>query len=53
MFPVASIENQERLDQLRWLSNGFRINIVEVASEGFGIDTQEDFERLKQFLEGK
>jgi 3-deoxy-manno-octulosonate cytidylyltransferase (CMP-KDO synthetase) len=52
-FPVARIEKQERLEQLRWLSNGFRINMVEVASEGFGIDTQEDFERLKQFLEGK
>jgi 3-deoxy-manno-octulosonate cytidylyltransferase (CMP-KDO synthetase) len=52
-FPVAKIEKQERLEQLRWLSNGLIINMVEVVSHGFGIDTEEDFERLKQFLKGK
>lgn len=52
-FPVSKLESQERLEQLRWLSNGFKINMVEAASEGFGIDTEQDFERLKQFLDKK
>ncbi len=52
-FPVAKLESQEKLEQLRWLSNGFKINMVEAESEGFGIDTEQDFERLKQFLNKK
>jgi 3-deoxy-manno-octulosonate cytidylyltransferase (CMP-KDO synthetase) len=52
-FPVSKLESQERLEQLRWLSNGFKISMVEAASEGFGIDTEQDFERLKQFLDQK
>ncbi|MCA0362445.1 MAG: 3-deoxy-manno-octulosonate cytidylyltransferase [Bacteroidetes bacterium] len=49
-FPVSKLENLEKLEQLRWLSNGFKINGVEVESESIGIDTPEDFEALKQFL---
>jgi 3-deoxy-manno-octulosonate cytidylyltransferase (CMP-KDO synthetase) len=52
-FPVAKLESQEKLEQLRWLSNGFKINMVEASSEGFGIDTEQDFEHLKQFLNKK
>jgi 3-deoxy-manno-octulosonate cytidylyltransferase (CMP-KDO synthetase) len=50
---MAKLESQEKLEQLRWLSNGFKINMVEATSEGFGIDTEQDFERLKQFLDKK
>ncbi|MCP9765367.1 3-deoxy-manno-octulosonate cytidylyltransferase [Lacihabitans soyangensis] len=52
-YPMAKLESQEKLEQLRWLSNGFKINMVEATSEGFGIDTEQDFERLKQFLDKK
>ncbi|HLO43569.1 MAG TPA: 3-deoxy-manno-octulosonate cytidylyltransferase [Leadbetterella sp.] len=52
-FPLAKLESQEKLEQLRWLSNGFKISMVEATSEGFGIDTEQDFERLKQFLDEK
>lgn len=52
-YPVSKLESQERLEQLRWLSNGFKINMVEAPSEGFGIDTEQDFERLRQFLDKK
>jgi 3-deoxy-manno-octulosonate cytidylyltransferase (CMP-KDO synthetase) len=52
-FPISKLESQERLEQLRWLSNGFKINMVEAPNEGFGIDTEQDFERLKQFLDKK
>ena len=49
-LPVARLESQERLEQLRWLANGYKVKMVEVFSDGIGIDTEEDFQRLKQFL---
>lgn len=52
-LPMAKLETIEKLEQLRWLSNGYKINMVEVFFEGIGIDTEEDFLRLKQFLEQK
>ncbi|MBL0300396.1 MAG: 3-deoxy-manno-octulosonate cytidylyltransferase [Cytophagaceae bacterium] len=52
-FPVSKLENLEKLEQLRWLSNGFNIKAVEVESDSIGIDTPEDFEALRQFLQGK
>lgn len=51
--PIGKLESQEKLEQLRWLSNGFKISMVEATCEGFGIDTEQDFERLKQFLDQK
>ena len=52
-YPMSLLESQEKLEQLRWLSNGFKINMVEAQNDGFGIDTEEDFEKLKQFLSEK
>lgn len=49
-LPVARLEAQEKLEQLRWLANGYKVKMVEVFSDGIGIDTEEDFLRLKQFL---
>ena len=49
-LPVARLEAQERLEQLRWLANGYKVKMVEVFSDGIGIDTEEDFLRLRQFL---
>jgi 3-deoxy-manno-octulosonate cytidylyltransferase (CMP-KDO synthetase) len=39
------LEQAERLEQLRALEHGFRIRVVEVESESWGIDTPEDLER--------
>lgn len=50
---MSKLENLEKLEQLRWLSNGFNIKAVEVESDSIGIDTPEDFEALRQFLQGK
>jgi len=41
----APLEDIEKLEQLRTLHHGYRIAMVEVATESFGIDTQEDLER--------
>ncbi len=52
-FPLGKLEQLEKLEQLRWLARGLQIKMVEVFSDGIGIDTEEDFIKLKQFLAGK
>ncbi len=41
----APIEHIEKLEQLRALYHGYKIAMVEVQSQSFGIDTVEDLER--------
>jgi 3-deoxy-manno-octulosonate cytidylyltransferase (CMP-KDO synthetase) len=41
------LEITERLEQLRALEHGYRIRVVEVESESWGIDTLADLERFK------
>jgi 3-deoxy-manno-octulosonate cytidylyltransferase (CMP-KDO synthetase) len=38
------LEQTEKLEQLRIISDGKKINMVEVKSQSFGIDTKEDLE---------
>jgi 3-deoxy-manno-octulosonate cytidylyltransferase (CMP-KDO synthetase) len=40
----SALENIEKLEQLRALSNNLPIKMVEVVSQSFGIDTKEDLE---------
>jgi 3-deoxy-manno-octulosonate cytidylyltransferase (CMP-KDO synthetase) len=41
------LEQAERLEQLRVLENGFRIRVVEVDSQSWGIDTPADLEAFE------
>ena len=50
-FEQTFLEKNEMLEQLRALENGARIKVVEVAESSIGIDTAEDFERVKMILE--
>ncbi|NVJ52628.1 MAG: 3-deoxy-manno-octulosonate cytidylyltransferase [Campylobacteraceae bacterium] len=46
----STLENIEKLEQLRAIDNGHKIAMVEVQSKSFGIDTQEDLKNaLKIF----
>jgi len=45
------LEKAERLEQLRALEYGYRIRVVEVANESWGIDTPEDLVRFRDLLE--
>ena len=49
-FPYAPIEHIEKLEQLRALYHGYKIAMVEVQSQSFGIDTPEDLERALTFF---
>jgi len=42
----SSLENSEKLEQLRWLENGYRIQTAITKSHNFGVDTPSDLENL-------
>jgi 3-deoxy-manno-octulosonate cytidylyltransferase (CMP-KDO synthetase) len=47
-LPVAELEQREKLEQLRILSNGDRIKVIETAYDSFGIDTEDDLARANE-----
>lgn len=49
-LPVSSLENTEKLEQLRWLQNGFDIYLQVTKFETHAIDTPEDYERIKRLF---
>jgi 3-deoxy-manno-octulosonate cytidylyltransferase (CMP-KDO synthetase) len=44
-LPASDIEIAESLEQLRWLSNGYKIKTAITSHESIGIDTPEDLEK--------
>jgi len=49
-FNASILEETEKLEQLRAISNSAKINMVEVSSNSFGIDTKEDLENALKFF---
>ena len=49
-LPQSSLELSEKLEQLRWLENGYRIGVGITTIETIGIDTPEDLRRAEEFL---
>lgn len=49
---VDILEQSERLEQLRWLSNGYEIFVENVNSDSFGIDTEEDLQKARKRIQG-
>ena len=46
----SSLEDAERLEQLRVLEEGFRIKLIETKSDTIGVDTTSDLERVRGIL---
>ena len=46
-FAPSTLENTEKLEQLRALSNGEKILMLEVQSNSIGIDCEEDLQRAR------
>ena len=49
-LPYSSLEDIEKLEQLRALAHGYRVAMVKVETKSFGIDTVEDLERAISFF---
>jgi 3-deoxy-manno-octulosonate cytidylyltransferase (CMP-KDO synthetase) len=52
-LPPAPLERRERLEQLRALENGMRIDAMVVDTVPLGVDTPEDLERARRMLAPK
>jgi len=50
-LPTSELEKIEQLEQLRVLQEGFRIKVIETKYDTIGVDTPQDLEKAKQFLE--
>jgi 3-deoxy-manno-octulosonate cytidylyltransferase (CMP-KDO synthetase) len=51
-LPPSLLELREKLEQLRALEAGMRIDVAIVGSVPLGVDTPEDLERARKLISG-
>jgi 3-deoxy-manno-octulosonate cytidylyltransferase (CMP-KDO synthetase) len=47
----SPLERLEALEQLRAIENGYAVRVVGVAHRSIGVDTEQDYQRVKQLIE--
>src|SRR6516165_223094 len=50
-LPQGELERIEHLEQLRWLENGWKIRVAEVAHDAVSVDVPEDVARVEKLLQ--
>jgi len=51
-WPESRLERTERLEQLRFLTNGVAIHVAETPYDTVGVDTEDDLRRVEAILRG-
>ena len=52
-LPESDLERAERLEQLRFLENGYAIYVAETAFDTIGVDTEDDLRRVEAILRSR
>ena len=52
-LPQGELERIEQLEQLRWMENGWKIRVAEVAHDAVSVDVPADVERVEKLILGK
>jgi 3-deoxy-manno-octulosonate cytidylyltransferase (CMP-KDO synthetase) len=52
-LPQGELERIEQLEQLRWMENGWKIRVAEVAHDAVSVDVPEDVKRVEDLLAKK
>lgn len=50
-LPQSSLEKSESLEQLRWLENGYSIQVRETSAANIGIDTPADMAEAEHYIQ--
>jgi 3-deoxy-manno-octulosonate cytidylyltransferase (CMP-KDO synthetase) len=50
-LPQGTLEKIEKLEQLRWLENGWKIRVAEVEHDSVSVDVPEDVARVEKLLQ--
>ena len=51
-LPVGEFEQQENVEMLRYVENGFKLKMVEVDDDGLSVDTPNDLKSLVELKIG-
>lgn len=49
-LPPSTLEQAEKLEQLRALEAGYRIKVISTQFDSWGVDTEEDFKKVESIL---
>jgi len=49
-LPQTNLEKAESLEQLRWMENGYQIQMLTTEHESLGIDSPEDIELARKMI---